>query len=54
MSAVNLVIADTSDTFTNNLAVALSLRKDINILAVCRSGAKLIDIVCYLNCSEAL
>ena len=45
MSDVNLVIADTSVIFAGNLANALRMKKDINILAVCRSGAELIDIV---------
>jgi two-component system response regulator (stage 0 sporulation protein A) len=45
MAAIKLVIADTSETFVRNISHFLSLKKDIQIIDVCRSGIKLIDIV---------
>lgn len=45
MSAVNLVIADTSKVFADNISKSLLLKSDFKIAAVCRSGAELISTV---------
>jgi len=43
MTDINLVIADTSRSFIENTAAFFSMKRNIKLVAVCRSGSTLLD-----------
>ena len=45
MADINLVIADTNRSFVDNISAYFNLKRDIKIVAVCRSGAGLADAI---------